>query len=104
MPMLCELGLGIIEIKLPAGQQGKDDSANNHKKFALIDGGFALISSNLVKIIASDAVCGWDAKREKIEHLLEKTQRNLSTLSSATPQYLHERKKKVLLERISAGI
>ncbi len=100
MPMLCELGLGIVEIKLPAARQEENDNENNHKKLALIDGGFALISSNLVNIIASDAVCGWDTKREKIEHLLEKAQKKLSKLSKAAPQYLHEARKNVLLKKI----
>jgi len=104
MPMLCELGLGIVEVKLPVARQEKNDNGNNHKKLALIDGGFALISSNLVNIIASDAVCGWDTKREKIEHLLEKTQKSLNKLPSATPQYLHEAKKNALLGKILEGL
>lgn len=100
MPMLCELGLGIMEIKLLDTQQEKSNNENNHRKLALIDGGFALISSNLVNIIASDAVCGWDTKKEKIEHLLEKAQKKLSKLSPATPQYLHETRKNTLLKKI----
>jgi F0F1-type ATP synthase epsilon subunit len=100
MPMLCELGLGIVEVKFPVARQEKNYNGNNHKKLALIDGGFALISSNLVNIIASDAVCGWDIKMEKIEHLLEKTQKSLNRLPSATPQYLHEARKNALLKKI----
>jgi len=100
LPMLCELGLGIVEVKLPVARQEKNYNGNNHKKLALIDGGFALISSNLVNIIASDAVCGWDIKMEKIEHLLEKAQKKLSKLSKAAPQYMHEKRKNELLGKI----
>jgi F0F1-type ATP synthase epsilon subunit len=100
MPMLCELGLGTIEVKSPAGGQERTDDGSSHNKFAFIDGGFALVCSNLVKITASDAVCGWDTNREKIEHLLEKTQKNLGRLSVAAPRYLHEKRKNAILKKI----
>ncbi len=102
MPMLCKLGLGIMKIAAepPAQQAGE----NNHKKLALIDGGFALISSNLVKIIASDAVCGWDTNREKIERLLEKSQKKLSQTVYTPRQRLHETRKNALLEKLLATV
>jgi F0F1-type ATP synthase epsilon subunit len=99
LPMLRELGLGIIEVKLPADQQ-TGDNEHNHKKLALIDGGFAMICSNLVNIIASDAICGWDMKKEKIEQLLEKSQKKLGKLSHSAPQYMHLKRKNTLLKQI----
>ncbi len=99
MPMLCELGLGMMEIKLPGYEEEEN---NGNMKLALIDGGFALISSNLVSIIASEAVCQGETK-EKIEHLLERGQKKLSKLSRSTPQYRHELKKNELLKKILEG-
>lgn len=105
MPMLCELGLGIMEITPPPSEQPSANNNNNVKKnFALIDGGFALIASNTVNIIASDAVCCEEAKREKIEHILLKIQRRLIGMDHASPQYMHEKTKSALLEKLLTKI
>lgn len=103
MPMLCELGLGIMEIA-PADDTesaGKIGGGNNHgKRFALIDKGFALINSNVVNIIASDAVCGWDTNREKIEQLLEKSKKKFSRGTHTLQQFQYETQKNALLEKL----
>ena len=99
MPMLCELGTGIIEITLENNNNG-----NVEKKLAFIDGGFALVGSNLVNIIASDAVCGWDINKEKIELLLEKSKKKLSQGVYGNQQKLHEIKRNTLLQKLSDTI
>ncbi len=95
-PMLCELGLGIMEIKLPGWQEEEN---NGNVKLALIDGGFALVCSNMINIIATEAVCQGEMK-EKIEHLLERGQKRLGKLQSSTLQFQHETKKNILLKKI----
>ncbi|MGA2916234.1 MAG: F0F1 ATP synthase subunit epsilon [Sedimentisphaerales bacterium] len=97
MPMLCELGLGIMEIKLPGAEL--EENNNGNTKLALIDGGFALVSSNMINIIATEAVCQGQT-REKIEHLLERGQKRLSKLPSSSLQYQHETRKNTLLKKI----
>jgi F0F1-type ATP synthase epsilon subunit len=95
MPMLCELGLGIMAIE-PA----KTATETGHKKFALIDGGFALIHSNMVNIIATDAVRGWDTKKEKIEYFIERCKKKLKGVPEISEQYVHQTKKIALLEKL----
>jgi F-type H+-transporting ATPase subunit epsilon len=94
-PMLCELGMGIMEIHLPHA-----DTSESDKKFALIDGGFALVHSNMVNIIASDAVGGWDLKKEKIDILVDANKRKLKSIPEKSPQHTHLLKKNLLLEKL----
>ena len=103
MPMLCELGLGIMEIKLPGAGLEENGNEDKQRTLVFIDGGFALISSNLVNIIASQAICQGDAQREKIEHLLEKGQKRLGKLSHSSPQDQHETRKNALLKKLLAA-
>jgi ATP synthase F1 epsilon subunit len=93
LPMLCELGVGFMEITA----ESENGNGNGHKK-ALIDRGFALISSNLVNIIADDAVCVWDTSREKIELLLEKSKKKIDTAGLTSHQKWLENKKMTLLK------
>jgi F0F1-type ATP synthase epsilon subunit len=94
-PMLCELGIGIMEIKMP-----QTDTGQTPQKFALIDGGFALVHSNTINIIATDAVSGWDAKKEKIDILIDANKRRLKDIPEKSPQYAHLVKKNALLEKL----
>jgi F0F1-type ATP synthase epsilon subunit len=99
--MFCELGLGIMDVKCTQGEK----IAQEEEIRLLIDGGFALISSNLLTIIASDAIGGRDMEREKIEQMLEKSRRRL-TIPPGRPgeftlqQREHEIKRNALLARL----
>jgi ATP synthase F1 epsilon subunit len=95
MPMLCGLGIGIMEIQLP-----HTDTAEACKKFALIDGGFALIHSNMVNIIANDAVGAWDAKKDKIDILVDSNKKRLKGIPEKSEQYKHLLQKNLLLEKL----
>ncbi|MEN6386816.1 MAG: F0F1 ATP synthase subunit epsilon [Phycisphaerales bacterium] len=95
MPMICALGLGIMEIHLPPSDMGE-----SQKKYALIDGGFALVHSNMVNIIANDAVSAWDVKREKIEILIERDKKKLKELPESSDKYAQLLKKNMLLENL----
>jgi F-type H+-transporting ATPase subunit epsilon len=95
MPMLCELGIGIMEIQLPHSDVGE-----SQKKYALIDGGFALIHSNMVNIIANDAVSAWDVKKEKIEILIESDKKKIKELPESSETRARLVKKNVLLEKL----
>ena len=101
MPMFCELGLGIMEVAcVPSDKIAQEDLSAGRsadKTRLLIDGGFALISSNLITIIASDAIYGRDLEKEKIEQMLEKSRKKLAS-GTLTPEHRqHEVRKNVLL-------
>jgi F0F1-type ATP synthase epsilon subunit len=52
MPMFCALGLGIMEIKNVSSEL----NALQKPLFLMVNGGFALFASNLLKVVAYDAV------------------------------------------------
>jgi F0F1-type ATP synthase epsilon subunit len=99
-PMLCELGVGFMEITAEPENESSG-TGGSHKK-ALIDRGFALVNSNLVNIIADDAVCEWDTSREKIEHLLEKSKKKIEKAGLTLRQQWLENKKLKLLQEMFA--
>ena len=102
IPFLSELGPGIMEVTVEGGADG--DGGENAKRLAYIDGGFALVGLNLVNIIASEAVCGWDTSKEKIGNLLEKSQKNLAEGVYGPQQRMHEIRRNALLEKLSATL
>ena len=64
MPFFCKLGLGIMEVKpLPAGTQAPKSS------FMLVDGGFAVVCENLLKVVSYDVIAPAEIKPEAIEHI-----------------------------------
>ena len=73
MPMFCRMGLGLMRVT-PVDSSGSPQTETT----MLIDGGFALVSSNIVTIIAKQAVSPAHTKREKIEQMIEKIRKNLA--------------------------
>lgn len=93
MPMFCELGLGIMDVTSAM----PEENAIENKIRLLIDGGFVLISSNLLTVIASDAICGRDLQKERVEQILEKSRKKLAGGTFTLEQRQHEVKKNALL-------
>ncbi len=96
MPMFCELGLGMMEVECESQNAAEAKS----KAFLVIDTGFALIGENLVTLIANDAVCSIDARREKIERKIEKIRKGLSTAAYTAEQQERETKRMTLLQQL----
>lgn len=96
MPMFCELGLGMMEVEYLSEKADKPQS----KAFLVIDKGFVLIGENLLTLITNDAVSSIDAKKEKIEHKIEKLTKKLSTAAYTPDQQEHETKKLALLKQL----
>jgi len=67
MPMFCELGLGIMEVRGIASE----DQPVPKDTFLLIDGGLVLISLNVVTVIAYDALTIQDVLAQKPERILK---------------------------------
>ena len=96
MPMLCNLGLGIMEVKsVPT-----DSDVVPHSTFLLIDGGIGMISYNMLTIIASDAIYMCDIEAEKNEEMLEKVRKKLAAGTYTPAHRSHEERKLSLLTKL----
>ena len=97
MPMFCELGLGMMEVDYVT-ETG--DKAQTKKVFLVIDRGFAIVGENLITLIANDAVCSVDIKKEKIERMIERIEKKMSSAAYTTDQQQHETRKIELLKNL----
>jgi F0F1-type ATP synthase epsilon subunit len=100
MPMFCELGLGMMEVEYVSENT---DKPQLNKAFVVIDKGFALIGENLATIVSNDAVSSIDVKKEKIEHMIERIEKKISTAAYTPDQQEHETRKVALLKNLLAG-
>ena len=69
VPMLCKLGLGIVQVK---DITGRDDA------YFVINGGFARISENNVAVLSFDVVTFEGKTDEEIESILSKAQSHVA--------------------------
>jgi F0F1-type ATP synthase epsilon subunit len=95
MPMFCELGLGMMEVEYLSEKADRPVKA-----FLVIDRGFALIGKNLITLIANDAVSSVDIKKEKIERMIERIEKKLSSAAYTPEQQQHETQKIDLLKNL----
>ncbi len=103
MPMLSQLGLGIMRVaQSPGGNAGASDQPPELQFF--VDGGFALVAENSVTVIAYDALALQDVKAETIHSLLDKAARNLASPALSPVQQAHENDRMRVLRRIAAAI
>ena len=98
-PMFCLLGLGIMKVR--AVTSDKYTVAGETDLFLLIDGGFALIASNTVTIIAYDAISAHDTKPGKLSSVIEKAARDLSSPTLTRRQRLHDTERLAQLHKLS---
>jgi F0F1-type ATP synthase epsilon subunit len=96
MPMFCKLGLGIMEVK----QGAPDQETSAESIFLLIDGGFAMVGLNLVRLVVYDAVSPKDTKVEKIEHLIEDVKKKTASGTLTMQQCQHNTRKISLLTEL----
>jgi F0F1-type ATP synthase epsilon subunit len=88
MPMLCQLGLGVMKVSpAPADQP---QQAGSPDLFFFIDGGSALVAENEVTVIAYDALSLQDLEARQIETLIDKTTRNAANTALSAGQRAHE--------------
>jgi F-type H+-transporting ATPase subunit epsilon len=86
MPMLVELGLGLMEVK------GSDEEGQEHKDCTLlVDGGFARISQNVLTILTYEATAPEDVTKAKAEQMLAKAQ----SLPETDPESLKHKQHQV---------
>ena len=99
MPMLCELGLGLMKVSVVSCDQYKGTSEG--EVFFFIDGGFALVASNSVMVVAYDAFALHDLKPEKLELIVERTTKNLASTALSAHERAHERERLRALQKIA---
>ena len=68
--------------------------------FLMIDGGFALFASNLLKVVAYDAVSIDGLSGEQIEHIRQKEQKRLTHKGISKAEYNKELARSKVLESL----
>ncbi len=102
MPMLCELGLGIMRVNAVSEEQYKGTCEGEVSFF--IDGGFALIASNSVMVVAYDALALRDLKPDRLESVIERTARDVPSAAISATERSHENERLRLLRRIGESV
>jgi F-type H+-transporting ATPase subunit epsilon len=112
MPMLCQLGLGIMKITpAPAGQAKETapgegsptlgPASGGPDRFFFIDGGSALVARNTVMVIAYDALDLKDVKAGQIESMIDKTAKNAASEALPALERAHENERLRALQRLA---
>jgi F-type H+-transporting ATPase subunit epsilon len=99
MPMLCQLGLGIMKVS-PAPPEQRQEAPPSDL-FFFIDGGSALVAQNEVTVIAYDALSLQEVQTQQIEALIDKTARNAADTTLSAGQRAHEDQRLRALQRLA---
>jgi F0F1-type ATP synthase epsilon subunit len=95
MPFFCKLGLGLMRII-----SAESTSVEKIETTILLDGGFAMVSSNVLTVIASVAVSPAHTKNEKIRQDIAALRKTASQDTTPAERRLHDRQKAALLEKL----
>jgi len=99
MPMLCQLGLGVMKVTAAAAGRHKETAQGD--LFFFIDGGSALVAQNTVTVIAYDALNLQDTKTGQIESLIDKTAKNAANPALPAIERAHESERLRALHRLA---
>jgi F0F1-type ATP synthase epsilon subunit len=94
MPMLCNLGLGIMEVK-----RLRDDQ-QTEEVFILVDGGFSMVCANQLKVVSYDVILPAELKPEGIEHIRANLTKEMSSGALDQQQRQHRARKLALLTHV----
>ena len=103
MPMLSQLGLGILSVAQSPEASGETSAVRPEMRF-FIDGGFALVAENSVTIVAYDALSLQDTKAETIQPMLDRAARNLASPNLSGIQRAQEEERLRALRRIAESL
>ena len=98
MPMFCKLGLGIVRVARTASET--EPVSSGEDILLLVDGGFVVVCSNLLKVISYDVVSPAMLKPEGIEQIIAGIKKNLSSVPP--DQHQHLSKKLALLQHLQS--
>jgi len=94
IPMLCKLGLGIMEVKrLRDDQQIEED-------FILVDGGFSMVCANQLKVVSYDVIFPRELKPEGVEQITANLKKEMSSTALDQQQRQHSARKLALLTHV----
>ncbi len=99
MPMLCQLGLGVMKVSPAPTEQHQE--APPADLFFFIDGGSALVAENEVMVIAYEALSLQDVPAQQIETLIDKTAKNAANTALSAGQRSHEDQRLRALQRLA---
>ena len=107
MPMLCQLGLGVMKVT-PASAGSYQESPATHggaasqdDLFFFIDGGSALVAQNTVTVIAYDALPLQDVKAEQIQSMIDRTAKNAASPTLPPNERAHENERLRALQKLA---
>jgi F0F1-type ATP synthase epsilon subunit len=93
-PMFCRLGLGIMEVKRVKDDQQIEDIS------ILIDGGFSMVCSNLLKLVSYDVIFPRALETEDIEQITTSLKKELSSDALNLQQRQHQARKLAFLTHL----
>jgi F0F1-type ATP synthase epsilon subunit len=99
MPMFCKLGLGIVRVARAACET--EPAGGGEDVLLLVDGGFVVVCSNLLKVISYDVILPAELKPEGIEQIIAGITKKLSSGLADQHQRQHLSKKLALLQHLS---
>jgi F-type H+-transporting ATPase subunit epsilon len=97
MPMLCKLGLGIMEVR----DFTTDDTPTPDRTYFLVDGGFARISNNVVTVLAYDVMTLTDVGTVDAEKMRDQAEKLPGDSALAMEQRKHDAKKASLVVQMA---
>jgi F-type H+-transporting ATPase subunit epsilon len=100
MPMLCELGLGQMNVTVSSAPGVSDPSSVPSSFF--IDGGFALVAVNSVTVVAYEAVSLHEGRGEKIKSMMDKATQSAADAALPPKQREHENDRIRVLTRLAS--
>lgn len=103
MPMFCKLGLGIMVVRSASSVVRSTQYASRTTDddiFLLIDGGFAVICLNLLKVTSYEVLFPQKGKKEFIEHIIAGIRKKLEDGHTDQQQRQHLNRKISLLTQL----
>ncbi len=100
VPMVCELGLGILSAHSLRDFEGADMG----DKHFLIDGGFIMVVENFAAVLAYDVTTFDGLAMDEVDKILEKAEKILAADAYATQIRSHEVEKAVLIRQLARQI
>jgi F-type H+-transporting ATPase subunit epsilon len=101
MPMLCQLGLGQMNVTVASGEGARSAAAVPSSFF--IDGGFALVAVNSVTVVAYEAVSLHENRDEKLKSMMDKATKDVADNGLPPKQRAHETERLRVLERLAGS-
>ncbi|MCU0914879.1 MAG: F0F1 ATP synthase subunit epsilon [Planctomycetes bacterium] len=104
MPMLCQLGLGIMKVTpadRPPAAGATAGTAASQEAFFFLDGGCALVAKNTVTVIAYSALSLQGTGTEQIQALIETASKSSADPALSPSQRAHESERLRTLRKIA---